>query len=40
MVERDIFTGKLLVDNKEKITFGKYQDYNVPRLGKKQGKKR
>ena len=25
MVERDIFTGELKLDTKEKITFGKYQ---------------
>ena len=25
MVERDIFTGKLNLDNKERINFGKYQ---------------
>jgi len=25
MVERDIFTGELLIDKKEKLTFGKYQ---------------
>lgn len=25
MVCRDVFTGKLLIDNKEKLTFGKYQ---------------
>lgn len=25
MVERDLFTGKLVLDTKEKLTFGKYQ---------------
>ena len=25
MVYRDVFTGKLMIDNKEKLTFGKYQ---------------
>lgn len=25
MIERDLFTGKLLVDKKEKLNFGKYQ---------------
>jgi len=25
MVNRDIFTGELQLDNKEKLTFGKYQ---------------
>ena len=25
MICRDVFTGKLQIDNKEKLTFGKYQ---------------
>ena len=25
MVDRDIFTGKLQIDSKEKLTFGKYE---------------
>ena len=29
MVNRDIFTGELLLDSKEKLTFGKYQGRTV-----------
>lgn len=29
MVNRDIFTGQLQVDSKEKLTFGKYQGRTV-----------
>ncbi len=32
MVNRDIFTGKLLVDNKEKLDFGKYKGRTISSL--------
>lgn len=29
MINRDLFTGELLLDSKEKLTFGKYQGRTV-----------